>query len=340
MAPERETMGLDLEAEADRICAFIEDQVLVRFKRKGVVVGLSGGIDSALLASVCVRALGRDRVIAILLPEKESSPDSELFAREHAEKLGVQVETVDITPIVAAFGVYEARNRVVRQLCPDFEPGTDTMKIVLPADLLEQDGLNFFTLVVGKPDGRQIRQRLRPRQLNEIVAAQNIKQRTRMVQLYYEAEKRHYIVGGTTNRTEMEQGFFVKYGDGGVDIEPLSHLYKSQIFALARHLGVVRSILERNPSPDTYPGGSTDEEFFFRMPFSEVDVLLDAWKRGRSVDDVCRDLGYTPSQVERVYRDFQSKWNASWHMRIMPPGLSAEAQPAAPTDEPTRTKPT
>jgi NAD+ synthase len=317
-------LELDLEVETERICTFIQDQVVAKYKRKGVVVGLSGGVDSALLACLCVRALGRDKVFGVLLPEKESSPESASFAAEHAEKLGIRTETINITPVLTAFGVYEKRNRVVKALCPDFDPETDTMKIVLPPDLLHHDGLNIFSLIVGRPDGGQLSFRLKPRQIHEIVAAQNVKQRTRMIQLYFEAERRHFIVGGTTNRTETAQGFFVKYGDGGVDMEPMSHLYKTQIFKLAKHLGVTRNIIERSPSPDTYPGGSTDEEFFFRMPFDDLDLLLVAWEKGLSTDDVCRTLNYSPEQVLRAFRDFQSKWNTSWHMRAMPPSLPEE----------------
>lgn len=324
MAYDQEVLDLDSEREAERICSFIKSQVFSMYKRKGVVVGLSGGVDSALLACLCVRALGADKVVGILLPEKESSPQSAAFATEQAEALGIDAETVDVTPMLTAFGVYENRNRVIRQLCPEFDPEKDKMKITLPADLLHRNGLNVFSLVVENADGEESSYRLKTDQIHGIVAAQNIKQRTRMVQLYFAAEKLHYIVGGTTNRTEMEQGFFVKHGDGGVDIEPLAHLYKTQVFQLAKHVGVTPHILERMPSPDTYPGGSTDEEFFFRMPFDDLDMLLFAWNSGFSVDEVCCSLGYTAEQVDRAFRDFRSKWSTSWHMRALPPNLMEE----------------
>jgi len=317
----REVLRIDPEVEAERICEFIRSQVFSKYKRKGVVIGLSGGVDSALLACLCVRALGSEKVYGVLLPEKESSPESAAFATEQAETLGIDAETVDVTPMITAFGVYENRDRVIRRLCPDFDPDRDKMKIVLPPDLLHRDSLNIFSLVIDKADGESLSYRLRPGQIREIAAAQNIKQRARMIQLYSFAERLHYVVGGTTNRTEMDQGFFVKHGDGGVDIEPMAHLYKTQIFQLAEHMGVTKNIQERTPSPDTWPGGVTDEEFFFRMPFDILDLLLYAWNEGLTADDACRALDLSVEQVDRAYRDFQSKRDTTWHLRVLPPNL-------------------
>lgn len=321
---DKEALHIDPEGETQRICEFITQQVLSEYKRKGVVIGLSGGVDSALLACLCVRALGPERVQGLLLPEKESSPESAVFATEQAAALGIRTETVDITPLLEAFGVYEERNAIVRGLCESYDPTTDEMKITLPADLLNRDSLNVFSLIVKKPSGREFSYRLRPDQLNAIASAQNVKQRTRMIQLYFLAEKLHCVVGGTTNGTEMDQGFFVKYGDGGADIEPLAHLYKTQVFQLAEHVGVIGEIRTRTPTPDTWPGGVTDEEFYFRMPFKTLDLLLFAWNEGFSADDVCRALDLTAEQVNRAFRDFQSKQRTTWHMRALPPSLLKE----------------
>jgi NAD+ synthase len=324
MAFRKMALQIDPEGETERICDFITSQVFSVYKRKGVVVGLSGGIDSALLACLCVRALGSERVRGLILPEKESSPESADFAMRQATALGIETEVVEITPMLEAFGVYEKRNAVIRELCQSYDPESDDMKIALPPDLLNVDSLNVFSLIVKKASGEEYSQRLKPDQLHAIASAQNIKQRTRMIQLYYLAERLHFIVGGTTNRTEMEQGFFVKHGDGGVDIEPLAHLYKTQVFQLSEHLGVIDEIVSRTPTPDTWPGGVTDEEFYFRMPFETLDLLLFAWNTGLSVEDTSQTLDLTSEQVSRAFRDFTSKQNTTWHLRALPPNLVEE----------------
>ena len=321
MAFSRDVLRLDPEAEATRIAQFIKEQVFQHYKRKGVVIGISGGVDSALLTALCIRAVGVERIFGLLLPEKESNPVSEPYARELAETFGVKYERVDLTPILTHLGVYERKNEVIRKLCPDYDPDRDKTKMALPPNLLDQAALNVFSLTVQKPDGAERRFRLGPDDLQRIVAAQNMKQRSRMMQLYYHAERMHYIVGGTTNRSELEEGFFVKHGDGAVDIEPMAHLYKNQVYQLARHLGVTQNILNRKPSPDTWSGGVTDEEFYFRMPYDLLDPLLYAWNNNVPKAEVAKGLGLTVDAVDRAFTDFDSKKKATWHLRVTAPNL-------------------
>ncbi len=315
----KDILKLDSKSEVERICEFIQKE-LRDMKRDGIVVGLSGGIDSALCAALCVKALGKDKVFGLILPEKESNPVSAEYAARHAQNLGVETETVDITPTLEAFGTYRKRDNVIREVFPEYDSESKS-KITLPADLLSKDSFNFFTLRIDDGKGNVKSARLNKKSLNGIVAATDTKQRTRMMHLYYYAEMKNYIVCGTTNKTEVLEGFFVKYGDGGVDIEPLSHLYKAQVYQLSEYLGVIREIIERAPSPDTWSFQVSDEEFYFRIPYEKLDLLLYAWQNKIPTEKVCEVMDLSAEQVKRAMRDFNAKYNATKHLRQLPPTL-------------------
>jgi NAD+ synthase len=314
-----DALTIDRSAETGRIVSFIKDQIKA-MHRKGVVIGLSGGVDSALSATLSVLAVGRANVLALLLPDKESSPQSAELAAKQARKLGIETLTVDITPVLEAFGTYEKRDAVAKTIYPDFGAG-HTLKITLPSDILNKDTYNFFTLTAYDPQGRSRATRLTNEQAQGIIAATCTKHRIRMMAQYYYSEKLNYLVCGTTNKSEAVQGLFVKYGDGGVDIEPLSHLYKSQVFQLAAHLDVIPEILSRPPCPDTYSAPVTDEEWFFRMPFKTLDLLLYAWENKLDLLSVRQVMGLSEDQVRRAFRDFASKHRATEHLRHFPPSL-------------------
>jgi NAD+ synthase len=316
----KEVLKIDCKSEAERIIAFITGQVQ-SMHRKGIVIGLSGGVDSALSAALAVKAVGKDRVLALLLPDKESSPQSAEFATKQAARLGIEAITVDITPVLTAFGTYEKRDAVAKSIYPDFGVG-HKLKITLPSDVLNKDGINFFTLTAVDPQGNIRTTRLNNEQAQGIIAATCTKHRTRMMTQYYHSEKLNYLVCGTTNKSEAVQGLFVKYGDGGVDIEPIAHLYKNQVFQLAEHLGVIPEILDRAPCPDTYSAPVTDEEWFFRMPFKVLDLLLYAWESKVEMPEVCRVTDLTEAQVKRAFRDFTSKYHTTEHLRGFPPSLT------------------
>jgi len=315
----KDILKIDCQSEVERICSFIQQQVRA-MKRGGIVVGLSGGIDSALMAAICVKALGKDRVFGLILPEKESNPVSAEYATKHADQLAIETETINITPTLAAFGTYQKRDDVIRKVFPEYNDQYKS-KITLPADLLSRDAFNFFTLRIDDGKGNVKSARLDKKMLNGIVAATDSKQRTRMMHLYYYAELKNYMVCGTTNKTEVLEGFFVKYGDGGVDIEPISHLYKTQVYQLAEYLGVISEIIERAPSPDTWSFQVSDEEFYFRMPYATLDLLLYAWEYEIPLERVCETMNLTEEQVNRAIRDFNAKYNATKHLRQLPPTL-------------------
>jgi len=312
----QKAIRIDCEKEAGRISAFILGQV-TEMKRQGAVIGLSGGIDSAVCAVLCLKALGRENVLGVILPERESNPLSTEYSSLQAQKLGLKTETVDITPALEELGAYSKRDAVIKSNIPEYDH-TYRSKIALPDDLLSKDSFNFFRLIYDDGSGETKTKRLDNESLRGIVAATNMKQRVRMLQLYYFAEKNNYIVCGTTNRDEYIQGFFVKYGDGGIDIEPIMHLYKMQVYSLARHLGVINEIIERKASPDTYSLAVSDEEMYFRMPFEVLDPLLYAWENRIDIKEVCESMNLTREQVERVFRNFASKYKATEYLRKQP----------------------
>jgi len=315
----RLSLKIDPDHEAERIMGFLRDMFLTKMRKKGAVIGLSGGIDSAVSAALSVRAFGPEKVLGILLPEKESSLLSEKYALLQAQQLGIRTQKVELTPVLEDLGVYSHRYEIVRKNFPEFDPLTWRYKIVLPPDLLDKDRLNVFSLVVQLPDSSEQKKRLSPDDYLQMVAATNMKQRTRMIYLYYFAEKNNYGVVGTTNRTEERQGFFVKYGDGGVDVEPLAHLYKTQVYELAEYLDVPREIIERPPSPDTYTATVSDTEFYFGAPFDLLDPFMWADEHDVPVAEICEVLSLTPEQYDRLKKNVDRKAAATWHFLETPP---------------------
>jgi NAD+ synthase len=291
-------------------------------RREGAVIGLSGGIDSAVSAELCLRALGREKVIGLVLPEKDSSPVSKEFALRQAEKMGIRADIIDIIPTLEGFGTYEKRDEAIKRIFPDY-CSRHRMKITLPPNLLARESFNIYTIKIEDGLGEVKSARLNKETLRNIIAATDTKQRTRMMHLYYYAEKLNFLVCGTTNKTELIQGFFVKYGDGGVDIEPISHLYKTQVFQLADYLGVIEEIRVGTPSPDTFSFEVSDEDFYFRIPYEILDLLLYAWENNIPPVQVCAVLNLTEEQVQRAFRDFSSKYRVTQHLRSLPPALKS-----------------
>ena len=298
-------LRLDAAAEVERIAAFIRETAAGRLRRRGAVLGISGGIDSSVTAALCVRALGRDRVLGLLMPEAESSPESTRLGELLASQLGIRTILEDVTPLLEAAGCYRRRDEAIRQVVPDYGPGCKA-KIVLPG-ALENAGYNVFSVVVERSDGRQTRTRLSADAYLAIVAATNYKQRVRKMTEYHYADRHQYVVVGTPNLLEYDQGFFVKLGDGAADLKPIAHLYKTQVYQLAEHLDVPAEIRQRPPTTDTYTLSQSQEEFYFALPMATLDLCLFGLNYDVPIDDVAQVAGLSVEQIERVYRDIRSK---------------------------------
>lgn len=310
----RDVLRIDPAGQLEKLSGFIVEQLNTVFRRKGAVVGLSGGIDSACMAAIAVHAIGKEKVVGLVLPEMESNPISSEYAIRHAETLGIEYRQINITSTVDSVVSYQWRDEFVQRLIPEYEPGYK-YNITLPTDLLERDSFSFYCLQVQMPDGEMLKKRLNPDEFRAITAFANIKIRSRMLHLYAEAERRNLLVLGTTNRTEFLLGDFCKYGDGGTDIEPITHLYKNQIYQLADYLNVIPEIIERKPSPDTFSLPVSDQEFFFRIPFDKLDYLLYAWEHEVSACDAAHVLDISEDAVKRAFKDFTAKHRATAHLR-------------------------
>jgi NAD+ synthase len=316
----KQELVLDAEKETERIVQAMVDTVHHSLRRQGAVLGISGGIDSSVVLALCVRAFGSDHVVGLLLPEKESSPESAVLAHLLADQLGVQAITEEITGALDGFGCYERRDEAIRRIFPAFGAGWG-VKIVLPSDLLDRATLNVFQLVVTDPQGKEFRQRLPLREYYQIVASSNFKQRSRTNLLYYHAELRNYAVMGTPNKNEHDLGFFVKYGDGGYDFAPIRHLFKTQVYQLAEYLNIPQEIRSRPPTTDTYPGGGTQEEFFYRIPFETLDLIWCGHEKNYPAEEIARSLSLTKEQVEHVTADIARKKMTTEFLRTPPLSL-------------------
>lgn len=313
-------LDIDPGKEISRVSEFIYESTFNKFRRRGAVVGLSGGVDSAVIAKFLVQALGKERVLALLLPEKESNPISTEYGLKQAKKLDIETVLVDITDRLKTLKVYEERDFVIKNIFPEFD-SSFRFHITLPQNLLEKDRINYPNITIEDKEGKRQTKRISAKDWLKISACQNMKQRVRMVELYHHSEMNHYIVAGTTNKTEVCQGFFVKYGDGGVDLEPISHLYKTQVYQLAKNLGVIEEIILRPPTPDTYSLPVTDKEFYFCIDYDLLDLLLYAFHNNINLDDIASALDLEHHQIKRVFRDFRSKEEATWHLRQLPLSL-------------------
>jgi NAD+ synthase len=318
----RDVLKIDPAAETERLVNWLQHNVHQVLRRYGAVVGISGGVDSSTVFALCVSAFGADKVAAVMMPEKDSDPESETLARQLAAHFGVEPVLENITPVLEGFGCYPRRDEAIRRLFPEFDARLGYLsKIVLPQNLLEGDTLNFFSLTIITPDGEEKTKRLPPREMLQIVAASNFKQRARMSMLYYHAELRNYAVIGTANKNEYDQGFFVKYGDGGIDIQAIAHLYKTQVYQLAEYLDVPKAIRQRPPTTDTYSAHSTQQEFFFRLPFETMDLLWYAQEHNIPIAEVARGMELDEVQVQRAYNDFNRKKRTTEYLRAAPIGV-------------------
>mgnify|MGYP000868552081 CR=1 FL=1 len=310
-----ELLAMDYEAEADRIAACIRTALRTRLHRRGLVVAMSGGIDSSVCAALAVRALGPKKVFGLLMPEQDSSSLSGERGEVLARHLGVEFTVQNIAPTLAAIGCYEARDDAIRTVIPEYDSEWKN-KIVIAGALEGQ--VNHFKLVAQSPDGEMREVRLPLKAYLTIVAATNHKQRIRKTLEYFHADRSNYAVVGTPNKLEYDQGFFVKNGDGSADLKPIAHLYKTQVYAMARHLGLPDDICSAIPTTDTYSLPQGQDEFYFALPYHLMDIALQSQESGKSAADLAAIMGIEVQQAERIYADIDSKRSTTEYLHMAP----------------------
>jgi NAD+ synthase len=313
----RSVLDLDWKAEADRIALRLRE-ALRELARRGLVVAVSGGIDSSVCAALAVRALGPDRVFCLMLPESDGSPSSLERGQQLVDHLGVRYDVQDISATLRAIGCYAKRDEAVRSVFPDYDPSW-RYKIAITGGL---DGrYNSFELIVQRPDARDGKtetRRLGGEAFLQMVAATNYKQRIRKTIEFFHADRLNYAVTGTPNRLEYDQGFFVKNGDGSADVKPIAHLYKTQVYQLARHLGLPSMICQAVPTTDTYSLWQGQDEFYYALPYEQMDYALWAKNHGVSAEELGRFLNISVERAERVYKDIEVKRATTRYLHRQP----------------------
>jgi NAD+ synthase len=277
---------------------------------------MSAGIDSTVTAALAVRALGPERVFALLMPERHSDPSTLVLSRGAAEQFGIAHELNEITPILHAVGFYERYDDAVRRVIPEYGNGWQSK--IIAADVTSHTGFNYFTLVAKGPSGEDRRERLPLKAYLEIVAATNFKQRIRKMLEYYHADRLNYAVAGTPNRLEYDQGFFVKNGDGSADVKPIAHLYKTQVYQLAEYLDVPLAIRQRPPTTDTYSMAQGQDEFYFALSHQRMDLCLYGKNHNVPIEAVAGACDLSIEQIRRVWADIDTKRNTTRYLQLAP----------------------
>ena len=317
-----EVLRIDPERVADEIARWLVE-IVGHLRRRGAVVGLSGGVDSSVVAALCVRAFGSDRVCGVLTPETDSAAETLPLSQLAARTLGISTVLEEITPMLSAIGCYRRRDEAVRTVVPEYGDGWK-MKIALPP-LVGSDRYRLFSLVVESPEGERRTLRLSSDAYATIVAATSFKQRTRKMIEYYHSDRLRFAVVGTPNLLEYELGFFVKHGDGAADVKPIAHLYKSQVYQLAEYLDVPTEIRQRVPTTDTYSLAQTQEEFYFSLPYRSLDLCLYASTHGIEPPAVAQAVGLAVEDIERVFADIQRKREAARYLHAEPYVVTPQA---------------
>ncbi len=294
----------DPEQEVEKISKKTVELLRQDLRKRGLVVAVSGGVDSAVCAGLATQAVGKRKVFTLLLPEHDSSGDSVNLGSQVVKSLELEHEIQNIAKTLEEIGCYKWRDASIKNVFPEYD-GTWKNKIIIKGG--KEGTLNHFALVVEQPDGEIIEHRLSLKDYLQIVASTNYKQRIRKNIEYFHADRLNYAVVGTPNRLEYDQGFFVKNGDGSADIKPIAHLYKTQVYTLARYLGLPEEVCNAQPTTDTYSLAQGQDEFYFALAYDKMDIALWAFNNNKSSDEASEWLDIDKEHVEFIFKDIENK---------------------------------
>ena len=286
-----------------------------KLKRRGLVVAISGGIDSSVSAALAVKAVGREKVFGLLLPEQDSADSSLDNGEILAQHLGIKYLKIDIAPTLEAIGCYAWRDDAIRTIFPEYQSDWKS-KIAIQGGL--EGRINSFNLIVQNPDGHFFEAPMPLNAYRTIVAATSYKQRIRKTVEYFHADRLSYAVVGTPNRLEYDQGFFVKNGDGSADIKLIAHLYKSQVYTLAKYFDLPEIICNAIPSTDTYSLEQGQDEFYFSLPYQQMDIALWCYNNKKTTEDLAEYISIKTDLANYIYSDIENKRKATRYLHLPP----------------------
>ncbi len=290
----------DYDAVSKEIIKTLRDKVNL-LNRDGVILGLSGGLDSTVCAYIAVEALGKDKVFALFMPDRDSNPQSERDAFATSKILGIELREINLSPILSKIGVYS------------LEP-LSLLAPLIPRKIKEKYTIGKYNRLKGIEESTFLRilKSEGDLELRKSVAYYSIKHRLRMILLYYWAEIKNYAVLGCCNKTEKLTGFFIKHGDSASDIDLISHLYKTQVRELAKFLRIPEKIINKVPSPDLIPG--VTDEFALKLSYDVLDKILYGIEKDMKNEEIACIAGTDKESVQYVKEIV--KW--SEHMRKPP----------------------
>ena len=309
----------NVERQVDNLCTFLHDEIIEEFHKHGAIVGLSGGIDSTVTMALCVKALGSTKTLGLTMFEKESDQNNKSLVDKISKTYDIDIQNIDISPILDSFGVYSNREKIVTNRFPNFNSDCK-YRVVVPPNF-NSIGMPYLEILDDKNIQHKIK--ISSSDFLTLTAATSIKHRVRMTLLYYYAAKNNLSVVGTTNKSEYLQGYFVKYGDGGSDIEPLVNLYKSQIYQIGDFLNIDQDIMINPASPDVWSYRTTDEEFFYTVPYDIVDLILYARENDLTISEIQKLSNLPEEKIQSLLRFQEIKQQKSQHMRKLPSKLES-----------------